>query len=422
MKGLRKLALSTAVTAVSMGASAELVKLEDTDLQVVSGQAGLTIDVESRWQIGEFAYKDAGFLIIQGLRMGGHNLDDPLSDKYYLDNLRLEVDVAGDGSTPGDNELHYGFSQFRDFARLYVDQSNPDTAFADAADNGLDVSRNLGIDAKRIYQDGDLVIHFDITDPWKEDGGFRNFEAGNSTSGKTFADQTWEEFEVMTEHAVDFRFEIDAIGLAASDYNIGSAGLDTDGNHGTGLHEGVDGTTTLISDLSIQGYLGPEDLHISNNGNGFGAVDSNSDGDIDQAESDAGTGYGDANSKITWGSYFKITDLDVYIDIAGVQIKDMAIHNERGDLSGLDGTSSFNFAHSIREIYAVKDNVVKVTAGLVSGNPVATATFVDGIALNTRFKGDIDIKHISFGNTDQSIGEIYLTDVESDTRWTISAH
>ena len=162
--------------------------------------------------------------------------------------------------------------------------------------------------------------------------------------------------------------------------------------------------------MSIQGYLGPEDLHIQNNGNGF------------DGSGPLGAGTGDANSKIYWGSYFKITDLDVYIDIAGVQISDMQIHNERGDLTGLDGTSSFNFAHSIREIYAVKDAVIKLNSAAGTNGSNNFDDFVDGIAINTRFKGDIDIGHLSFGDTGESIGQIFMTDVESDTRWVISAH
>ena len=112
----------------------------------------------------------------------------------------------------------------------------------------------------------------------------------------------------------------------------------------------------------------------------------------------------------------------MYLDIAGLQISDMQIHNERGDRSGLDGTSSFDFAHSIREIYAVKDAVVKLNSpGGVNGSN-NYADYVDGIAINTRFKGDIDIGALSFGDTGQSIGQIFMTDVESDTRWVISAH
>ena len=412
MKGLQKLALATAVAAISSGVQADLQVLDDERLQDVTGQAGLTIDVESQWQIGEFAYQDAGFLLIQGIRMGGNSFGNGTGTAgSYLDNLRLEVDIAGDG-TGGDNLLHYGFSQLRDHAQLYVDASNGDTEFADIATNGIDPNRgNIAVDDKRTYGDGDLVIHFDFTDGWANysngtSSGFGAYEADGM-----FATDSWDNVELMFEHAVDFRFEIDAIGLAASTYEIGSAGLDTDTRNGP---SGAAGTTTLISQLGVQGYLGPEDLHIENNGNGFGADGSGVDLD-GNGVADANTG--NADSKITWGTYFMITDLDVYIDIIGLQIRDMEIHNKRGDRTGLDGTSSFDFAHSIREIYAVKDAVLNLENRSAGGDG-----FVDGIAINTRFKGDIDINHLSFGDHGESIGSIFLTDVESDTRWTISAH
>lgn len=408
MKGLKRLALATAVSAASTGVMAELQMLDDADMQVVTGQAGLTIDVETQWEIGEFAYHDAGYLLIQGIRMGGNSLGNGTGTAgTMLDNLRLEIDIAGSGAN-GDNELAYGFSNMRDIAQMYVDDGNVDTRFADIA-GGIDSTRgNAAIDDKKVYGDGDLVIHFDFTDGWANEGGYSAYNAANR-----FATDDYDTAEVMLEHAVDFRLEIDGIGLASSGYSVGDAGLDVDSNHGTGLHEGVVGTTTLISQLGIQGYLGPEDLHIENNGNGFGADGSG------RSDGLGGTvaGTGNADSKIYWGSYFKITDLDVYIDIAGVQISDLQIHNERGDLTGLDGTSSFNFAHSIREIYAVKDAVLNLTDVFTGGNG-----YVDGIAINTRFKGDIDIGAISFGDTGTSIGSIYITDLHSTTNWTISAH
>lgn len=416
MKGLKRLALATAVTAVSTGVMAELQMLDDADMQVVTGQAGLTIDVETQWEIGEFAYHDAGYLLIQGIRMGGNSLGNGTGTAgTMLDNLRLDIDIAGDG-TNGDNELAYGFSNMRDIAQMYVDAAGGaplDARFTDIA-GGVDSTRgNAAIDAKKVYGDGDLVIHFDFTDGWANEGGYAAYQAANR-----FIDDDYDTAEAVLEHAVDFRLEIDAIGLASSSYTVGDAGLDIDSNHLSGLHEGAAGTTTLISQLGIQGYLGPEDLHIQNNGNGFGADGSG------RSDGAGGTvaGTGNADSKIYWGSYFKITDLDVYIDIAGVQISDLEIHNERGDLTGLDGTSAFNFAHSIREIYAVKDSVLKLGSGAGVNGSQNVANFVDGIAINTRFKGDIDIGSISFGDTGDSIGSIYITDMESTTNWTVSAH
>ena len=424
MKGLKKIALVTAVSAASSGVMADLQMLDEDSLQDVTGQAGLTIDVESQWEIGEFAYHDAGYLLIQGIRMGGNSMGNGTGTAgTMLDNLRLEVDIAGDG-TDDDNNLAYGFSNMRKIGQMYVDSGNTHTEFADIA-SGVDSTRDDAlVDDRRDYDNGDLVIHFDFTDGWHSEGGFDQYRAANRLVTDDYHDA-----ELVLEHAVDFRIEIDGIGLASSDYEIGSAGLDVDGNHDTGLHQGAAGTTTLISQLGIQGYLGPEDLHIENDGNGFG--DDGSGKDLDQdGVIDAGTG--NADSKITWGTYFKITDLDVYIDIAGVQISDMEIHNHRGDRTGLDGTSSFNFAHSIREIYAVKDAVLDTTRVFTeAANAAAAGTpgvfnladvYVDGIAINTRFKGDIDIGAISFGDTGDSIGKIYITDMESTTNWTISAH
>lgn len=403
MKGLKRLALATAVSAVSVGSIAEPQLLDDSDMSSVTGQAGLTIDVETQWEIGEFAYRDAGYLIIQGIRMGGNSLGNGTGTAgTMLDNLRLDIDIAGNG-TNGDNELAYGFSNMRDIAQMYVNAGNVDSRYLDIA-AGLDSTRgNIAIDDKKVYGDGDLVIHFDFTDGWANEGGVSAYNAAGH-----FVTDDYNTAEEILEHAVDFRLEIDGIGLASSTYNVGDAGLDVDGSG-----NGASGTTTLISQLGIQGYLGPEDLHIENHGNGFGADGSGRSDGIGGIVPDTGN----ADSKIHWGSYFKITDLDVYIDIAGVQISDMKIHNERGDLTGLDDTSSFNFAHSIRTIYAVKDNVVNL-ANAQSGN----IEFVDGIAINTRFKGDIDIGAISFGDTGKSIGSIYITDMESTTNWTISAH
>jgi len=399
MKSFKRLILATAVSAVSVGVFAEVQLLDDSALQSVTGQAGLTIDVETQWEIGEFAYKDAGFLIIQGMRMGGNSMGNGTGTGGILfDNLRLDIDIAGDGSVTGDNELAYGFSTMREISQLYVDEGNLDTRFADVASGVDSVRGGAAVDTKKIYNDGDLVIHFDFTDGWANEGGFSAYKTANRLSTDDYTTA-----EGVLEHAVDFRLEIDAIGLASSTYEVGSAGLDINSD---GIPEGAVGTTTLISQLSIQGYLGPEDLHIQNNGNGFDGT------------GPLGAGSGNADSKIYWSRYSKITDMDMYIDIAGVQISDMRIHNERGDRTGLDGTSSFDFSHSILEIYAVKDAVLNLHAT----SSVLADNYVDGIAINTRFKGDIDIGAISFGDTGSSIGSIYITDLESTTNWVVSAH
>jgi hypothetical protein len=339
-----------------------------------------------------------------------------------LDNIRLTIDVAG--ATAADNTLAYGFSEVKGMAAVMALKGNTETGILALAQGygsqtgaAVDINRAdivtgnpLSVDDEKVYGDGDLKIHFGFTDAWQKGGGFLAYAngVGDSALGvdsndTSLDDLTFGAAVAIASNAVDFEFNIGQIALADSTYATAAGRLGTEviqkTDHLTGLDQdaGTDTTTTLISDLSMKGYLGPMDIHIENNGNGFGA----------------GVGRGAADSKIHWDSFFKVTDLDLYIDIAGVQLTDIKIHNVRGDVSSLDGTSSFGFAHSKRDIFAVKDAVLHLEDPRV---------LVDGIAINTRFKGDIDIGALSFGNTGTSIGQIYITDITSTTNWTISAH
>jgi len=456
MKGLKKIALVAAISAVAAGAQAELKALDDSTMSEMTGQKGLTIDLETKWTIGEFAYHDAGLVVLKDLAMGGNSNDTGVGSSSMLDNIRMEIDVAGSGAiTPSglpDNYLKYGFSNVKNLALIHVVNGNTDADITNAANGSLgaagaglpgagpfsvDANGDI-IDNEVAYGDGDLKIHFTFSDAWQKAGGFAAVAGGvgsdGTTTGISLANLSYADAMTIATRAVDFEFSIGQIALAASDYaNAPRLGTETieKTDHVTGLDATAD-TTTLISDLSIKGYLGPADIHIENNGNGFGA-----DGSGNLATLVNGNQSGNADSKIHWDSFFKVTDLDVYIDIAGVQLSDIKIHNVRGDVTSLNqvqtgvdagtgdpiyaNTASFGFAHSKRDIYAVKDNVLNLTT-LSTQTGANVAGYVDGVAINTRFKGDIDIGALSFGDTGTSIGAIYLTDVTSTTNWTISAH
>jgi len=53
MKGLKKLALVTAVAALPFAAHADLRALDDSAMGNVTGQAGVTIELETEVSIGE---------------------------------------------------------------------------------------------------------------------------------------------------------------------------------------------------------------------------------------------------------------------------------------------------------------------------------------------------------------------------------
>jgi hypothetical protein len=464
MKGLKKLALASAIAAVATGAQAELKALDDSTMGEMTGQAGLTIDLETKVTIGQFMYKDAGSLFIQDISIGGNkNTTDAYlaNDTDMLDNIRMNIDIAGSAAA-GENQLDRGLSDFygaEGLAALAIAYGADDAdgrlaalvggvEAATAALGGQSLkyyeSNGFGsavggaiaaatpgsvfVKGRVAIQDGDLLIHEIATDPLAALMSADDLIAGGNTTLNGLSNDVIIKAAV---EAVDFKYTIGAIGIADSSYV-----------EGTGTFDPVTGylaapaaatvTTTLISNLSIAGYLGHKDIHIENDGNGFGSTDTDGNGRISAAEAaDAVTGnigYGDADSKIHMDSYFRITDLDVYIDIAGVQINNLQIHNTRGDHSGIDGLNSFGFAHSMRDIYAVKDAVLSVDAlSLAPGGQVIQGGntregYVDGIAINTVSKFDLDIGSLSFGDTGTSIGEIYLTDVTNTTNWTISAH
>lgn len=454
MKGLKKIALASAIAAVSAGAQAELKALDDSTMGEMTGQAGLTIDLETKYTIGEFMYKDAGSVYLTGISLGANTNDAGgvnagAGAAGYVDNIRIKLDIAGDGtdvsSGHADNELDTGFSRVRDLAAFMSvvdasDAGSADARFAKAAGGAADIAElvtavglddenawgeagqgdtDVSIAGKQTYGDGDLLIHVSFKDAWQKSGGLSNMiaDASIATTG----------FDTILSNglkSVDFNFSIDAIGLASSTFEAGDSIGDAYNTHtANGIDSDGDASTTvLISDLSINGFLGPVDIHIENNGNGFG-LDLNGDGVNDVPT------IGNADSKINWNTYVNVTDLDVYLDIAGVLIEDMKINNVRGDVTDLDGNFSFGFAQSKREIYAVRNtaglDLASLNPALIgNGNPVAVIEAMgrDGVAINTEFKGDMEIGALKFGDTDQSIGALYWTDIESDTKWTISAH
>lgn len=118
MKGLKRIALITAVSAVATGAQAEYKVMDDAMMSQVTGQSGISIDLTAEVSVGEIAYKDGGFIATRDIYLGG-------ATGGALDNVTMTVDVAGDAA---------------DIAAL-------------EAQNGI-----TGVG------DGDLVIHIGATD------------------------------------------------------------------------------------------------------------------------------------------------------------------------------------------------------------------------------------------------------------------
>ncbi len=355
---------------------AELQVLEDEQMSGLTGQSGLTIDIDMAVEIGEFMYKDAGSIVMQGIRIGGMDHTGDVGTSFDA-SVGIVADlgdpsgqgggtpfVTNDGGTTGLNN-----------ARIEVDIADGSEEFMWAW--GEFVSPILGCGAvgdtcTYTPGDGDLIIHGTASNPFIVSRSYQ---------------------------AVDFGMEMDKFALKDSTY---APGADLSG--GSSAQE-----TTIISDLRMEGYFGGFDLIIQNNGNGFT--------------------NGIADSKIKINTFFEITEMEYDFDIVGIRYEKMSIHNHRGDLTMFDldkndiafAAGSQGFAQTNTHLYAVRDKVLNLaTLGAPTGNN--PSGFVDGIAMDTRFRGDMDILHLSFGDTGTSIGELYWTDWDIDTNRVISAH
>ena len=73
-------------------AYSEIKLLDDGKMEKVTAQAGITIDIEYKLSVGEFAYKDGksgGSILVQGLKIGGNKnigAKNNIDDRTYIYN------------------------------------------------------------------------------------------------------------------------------------------------------------------------------------------------------------------------------------------------------------------------------------------------------------------------------------------------
>ncbi|ROT99978.1 hypothetical protein EB809_08420 [Marinobacter sp. R17] len=102
MKGLKKLVLATAVAAAPFAAQAELKAMNDGAMGNVTGQAGVSIELQTEVSVGEFRYTDEGTFAVSGIQIGGASYDATSgvsqgSVTGALDDLLIDIDVEADG-------------------------------------------------------------------------------------------------------------------------------------------------------------------------------------------------------------------------------------------------------------------------------------------------------------------------------------
>lgn len=107
MEGLKRNLLALSVALVPTMASADIQTLDEHTMGNITGQAGVTIELETRLNIDRFIYTDEGSLEVNDISVGGTNRTDLFSEmgtnltgltpSDLLDNIRINIDVLNDG-------------------------------------------------------------------------------------------------------------------------------------------------------------------------------------------------------------------------------------------------------------------------------------------------------------------------------------
>ncbi|TVP58182.1 MAG: hypothetical protein EA349_04920 [Halomonadaceae bacterium] len=92
MKGLKKLALASAIAAVPFVAQAGMQPMNDMEMGNITGQAGVTIELEAALTIDQIAYNQGnnGSFLVDDIRVGGLEPGETL-------NIRIDIDLQDSG-------------------------------------------------------------------------------------------------------------------------------------------------------------------------------------------------------------------------------------------------------------------------------------------------------------------------------------
>lgn len=320
-----------AAAALPLTAEAEIRAMDDQALGQVTGQSGVTIELETNVDVGQFTWTDEGSLSVNNLSLSGQG-GGP------LDNVKVTLDLAGEGEV-----LEHGFSEIARRADAgLLDASNPDIADALAR---YTVGSNFG----KAFNAGDLVIHIGATD------------TGDPTRLDDYL------------HAVDFELGIDSITTSGSE-----------------------GSTTLFSNLLLDGYVGPTDIVVRNQG---GATRTLGNGNqVSGSELQLDTHFEITDGRLDWD----VGDAILIFNFAAVGIEGLQVHNRRGD----DTAGQFGMASA--------------TARLSAGTSATTGK--SGLSVHdVEFRADIDMPVFRVGGT--SIGKVSFTDFAiTDTAMMVYGH
>ena len=381
MKGLKKIALVSAIAALSAGAQAELKALDDSSMGNLTGQAGISIDLTANVSIGEVAYKDEGFIAMRGLKIGGKNVENTGvvgAENTDLDNLTITIDVAGDATDVAGLTAKYGI--IGEINEVLLAEANDDpfvrsalslpagavltraqlvtglnalgkTVKADELENAAETTAVTELTGGDGIEDGDLVIHLSGTDSVVG-------EYVDTTGDGVLDTQTG-----ITIEGVDFGFNMEEMSLETSSYNAGDR---TAGS----------ANTVLVANMQLDGVIGPVDIIID-----------------------------ESNSTLGVNAYFKIEDGSFDVPFMGVSIGKFTMDDSRSMGDDVTTRTQGGFAH---------------VAALVSTTK-ADGTASKGLFVDVKdFSADMSMESIAIGGN--VIGDLYITDMTVTATMDVYGH
>ncbi len=208
---------STACAALlltSYSTVAELRSLDEYAMSTVSGQSGITIEMEGQFDIGELVYTDEGSLAVTEIFLGGAGRDDLFVEGYMaanggtpfvqnvsskIDDLKLDIDISAEG------ELSLKFFP---------------VGFA------APVDFSIRTEAWEI-RDADGAPKFTLIDNFKMDGIFTQLWARIGYDDELGSDRLNLEMMIGID---DLDFDMPALGLAIRDFRMTRSDYDDNPN------------------------------------------------------------------------------------------------------------------------------------------------------------------------------------------------
>ncbi|WP_199457395.1 MULTISPECIES: DUF6160 family protein [unclassified Marinobacter] len=342
MKGLKKLALATAVAAAPFAANADLKALDDVSMGNVTGQAGVTIELETKVSIGQFKYTDEGSFAVNNIVLGGSGVAGGTGgDK--LDELKIDIDVADDG----DAIIHVGSLAEEDLINpvtkqpVYVNGTDDTDGIVQkpvAIDWGVTVGSvallpgSTGSDSTTLLSN--MSMHGDL--------------AQLDIQVDTATDALWLDVAFDID---DMDFDVDFLGIGVRDMVITGAGtnFDYDGDGLTAeIEAGYAAGTETEKDAIVAGLVASElfadeaeaEAFLQANANGEGHNLGTADGMIgfgkltQYAQASLDVYKGDGLGSSTMKDVLRIDVDNVYMDVSigetiigGTNIGTIAIDN-----------------------------------------------------------------------------------------------